>query len=60
MTLPLLRAAVADALALVLPISCAGCGLETCIVEQKKCLTSVTVDEVMTEVKAVLGPGVMR
>jgi heptosyltransferase-3 len=35
--------------------NCWGCGLETCIVEQKKCLTSITVDEVVTEVRALLG-----
>ncbi|WP_263385134.1 glycosyltransferase family 9 protein [Granulicella arctica] len=35
-------------------VDCAGCGLETCIVEKKKCLTSVTVDEVLAEVRAVL------
>jgi heptosyltransferase-3 len=34
---------------------CWGCGLETCIVEKKKCLTSITVDEVVTEVRALLG-----
>jgi heptosyltransferase III len=34
---------------------CWGCGLETCIVEKKKCLTSITVDEVITEVRALLG-----
>jgi heptosyltransferase-3 len=34
---------------------CWGCGLETCIVEKKKCLTSITVDEVITEVRAILG-----
>jgi len=34
---------------------CWGCGLETCIVEKKRCLTSITVDEVITEVRAVLG-----
>lgn len=34
---------------------CWGCGLETCIVERKKCLTSITVEEVLTEVRAVLG-----
>jgi heptosyltransferase-3 len=33
---------------------CWGCGLETCIVERKKCLTSITVDEVVTEVRAIL------
>jgi ADP-heptose:LPS heptosyltransferase len=35
-------------------VECAGCGLETCIVEQKKCLMSITVDEVMEAVRAVL------
>jgi ADP-heptose:LPS heptosyltransferase len=35
--------------------NCWGCGLETCIVEKKKCLTSITVDEVITEVRALLG-----
>jgi len=34
---------------------CWGCGLETCIVEQKRCLTSITVDEVAAEVRAILG-----
>lgn len=34
---------------------CWGCGLETCIVERKKCLTSITVDEVVTEIRALLG-----
>jgi heptosyltransferase-3 len=34
---------------------CWGCGLENCIIERKKCLTSITVDEVVTEVRAILG-----
>ncbi|WP_260738996.1 glycosyltransferase family 9 protein [Tunturiibacter lichenicola] len=34
---------------------CWGCGLETCIVERKKCLTSITVEEVMAQVRNVLG-----
>jgi heptosyltransferase-3 len=34
---------------------CWGCGLETCIIERKRCLTSITVDEVVTQVRAVLG-----
>ena len=34
---------------------CWGCGLETCIVEKKRCLTSITVDEVVEQVRAVLG-----
>jgi ADP-heptose:LPS heptosyltransferase len=36
-------------------VSCWGCGLETCIVEKKRCLTSITVDEVMEQVRSVLG-----
>jgi heptosyltransferase III len=36
-------------------VECWGCGLETCIVEKKRCLTSITVDQVMAEVRAVLG-----
>ncbi len=35
-------------------VECWGCGLETCIVEKKRCLTSITVDEVMAEVRAEL------
>lgn len=34
---------------------CWGCGLETCIVERKKCITSITVAEVLTEICAILG-----
>ncbi len=34
---------------------CWGCGLETCIVERKKCITSITVGEVLAEVRAILG-----
>ncbi len=36
-------------------VECMGCGLETCIVERKRCLTTVTVEEVAAEVGAVLG-----
>ncbi|HEY0264902.1 MAG TPA: glycosyltransferase family 9 protein [Granulicella sp.] len=36
-------------------VVCRGCGLETCIVEKKRCLTSITVDEVLAEVRALLG-----
>lgn len=36
-------------------VECWGCGLETCIVERKRCLTSITVDEVVREVRAILG-----
>jgi heptosyltransferase-3 len=34
---------------------CWGCGLETCIVEKKRCLTSITVDEVIEQIRASLG-----
>ena len=36
-------------------VDCMGCGLETCIVEGKKCILSITVDEVVREVAEVLG-----
>jgi ADP-heptose:LPS heptosyltransferase len=36
-------------------VSCAGCGLETCVVEGKRCLTSIGVEEVVEEVRAALG-----
>lgn len=35
-------------------VECAGCGLETCIVERKRCLSSITVEEVLSEIRAVL------
>jgi len=35
-------------------VECWGCNLETCIVEKKKCIASITVEEVLTEVRAVL------
>ena len=35
-------------------VECWGCGLETCIEKEKKCLMSITVDEVMAEVRAAL------
>jgi heptosyltransferase-3 len=35
-------------------VECRGCGLETCVVERKRCLTSITVDEVLAEVRGVL------
>ena len=37
------------------PVSCMGCGLETCIAERKRCLTSITVDEVVSETRLALG-----
>ena len=36
-------------------VKCMGCGLETCIVEKKKCILSITVDEVMAAVNAMMG-----
>ncbi len=35
-------------------VDCWDCGLETCIVQQKKCITSITVDEVVGKVMEVL------
>jgi heptosyltransferase-3 len=35
-------------------VECWGCGLETCIEQQKKCLMSITVDEVMVQVRSAL------
>jgi heptosyltransferase-3 len=35
-------------------VNCMGCDLETCIVEGKKCILSITVDEVMQAVNEVL------
>ena len=36
-------------------VDCWGCGLETCVVERKKCILSITVAEVLSEVQAILG-----
>jgi heptosyltransferase III len=36
------------------PVNCMGCGLETCIVERKKCILSITVDEVVEVVSCQL------
>ncbi len=35
-------------------VDCEGCRLQTCIVEQKKCVLSITVDEVLTAVAQVI------
>ena len=35
-------------------VDCWGCGLETCVVEKKKCIASITVEEVMAEVRSVM------
>jgi ADP-heptose:LPS heptosyltransferase len=39
------------------PVDCMGCGLETCIEQRKKCLLSITVEEVMVEIRAALHAG---
>lgn len=36
-------------------VDCWGCNLETCIIQHKKCLTSITVNEVLSQVQALLG-----
>lgn len=36
-------------------VDCWGCNLETCIIEKKKCLTSISPDEVLAQVLALLG-----
>ena len=38
-------------------VDCWGCGLETCVVEKKKCIASITVTEVMAEVRAAMLEG---
>ena len=35
-------------------VDCWGCGLETCIAQGRKCLLSITVDEVLNAVREVL------
>jgi heptosyltransferase III len=37
-------------------VDCAGCRLKTCIEQKKKCILSITVDEVMTQIEAALQP----
>lgn len=39
-------------------VNCFGCNLETCVVENRKCLTSITVDEMASAVESVLGKGI--
>jgi ADP-heptose:LPS heptosyltransferase len=41
-------------------VECWGCGLETCIEQQKKCLMSIGVDEVMEAVRQGLGEALVR
>ena len=36
-------------------VDCAGCGLETCLVQRKKCILSITVDDVLAEIIPMLG-----
>ena len=38
------------------PVDCMGCGLETCIIERKKCILSITPDEVLAAVTRALTP----
>jgi len=38
-------------------VACAGCGLETCIVQRKTCILSITVDEVLAAVADVMAAG---
>ncbi|HEX4156043.1 MAG TPA: glycosyltransferase family 9 protein [Acidobacteriaceae bacterium] len=40
------------------PVSCRGCILDTCIVEQKRCLTSITVEEVLQAVASLWPPAI--
>jgi len=35
-------------------VECAGCGLETCIEQRKKCILSITPDEALAEIRAAL------
>jgi ADP-heptose:LPS heptosyltransferase len=37
-------------------VDCAECGLEVCTVQRKKCILSITVDEVLSEVASLLPP----
>jgi ADP-heptose:LPS heptosyltransferase len=38
-------------------VNCFGCNLETCIVEARKCLTSISVEEMVGAAESVLTPG---
>ena len=42
------------------PVDCMGCGLETCLIERKKCITSITVDEVLAAAEASLTENTSR
>ncbi|HXB62567.1 MAG TPA: glycosyltransferase family 9 protein [Acidobacteriaceae bacterium] len=37
-------------------VECAGCGLETCTIKKKKCITSITIEEVLARVKEIAPP----
>ena len=37
-------------------VHCQGCNLEVCTIEQKKCILSITVEEVVDAVKAIISP----
>lgn len=36
-------------------VDCWGCGLETCVQQQKKCITGITVEEVLAKIAEVIG-----
>ena len=38
-------------------VSCSGCNLETCIAEARRCLTSITVDEMMAAIDSIVSAG---
>ena len=41
-------------------VSCFGCNLETCVAEGRRCLTSITVDEMASAVDSVLSKGMVQ
>ena len=41
-------------------VDCMGCGLETCVVERKKCLLSISVEEVVEAVRGLVSSEVAR
>ena len=42
------------------PVECWGCGLETCVEQQKKCITSITVEEVLEKARRLLTPDMVH
>jgi heptosyltransferase-3 len=41
-------------------VSCFGCNLESCIVQARRCLTSIKVEEMAKAVDSVLSPGTVN